>query len=150
MYYRVFGSNDSSVEPQAFLEYLHKQGFEVQTSFRGDAEGWFHADILLAGEDEPVKLERFLATEEGIRNELHTWIAWLETVDNPHQDRLIRHLVATRQVFILLQPPAEETSEPLVELCRIVCRYLARETEGIVQRDEGFFSADDDLLVKEN
>jgi hypothetical protein len=151
MRYRIFGANDSPVEPGPFLEHLHGLGFDITTSFRGDERGWFEADMLLAGEDEPIKLERFLASEEGVCAELHSWIAWLETTDSPHQDRLIRHLVATRQVLTISAPQTTETDDPQTELCRAACRYLASESDGVYQVDgQGLFAADGELLIPEN
>jgi hypothetical protein len=148
MRYRVFGANDAAIEPAPFLEHLRGAGFDVTTSFRGDEHGWFEAEMHLAGEDEPIKLERFLASEEGVRHELHTWIAWLETIDSSHQDRLIRQLVGTKQIFILSLP--DDIEQQLSELYVAVCRYLAQETGGIYQMDgHGFFQANGDLLLKE-
>src|SRR2546429_9283414 len=96
MRYRVFGANDAAVEPVPLLEHLHGLGFDVATSFQGDERGWFEADMLLAGEDEPIKLERFLASGDDVRKELHTWVAWLETIEGPQQERRIRHLFGPR------------------------------------------------------
>jgi hypothetical protein len=150
MRYRVFGSNDSPVEPAAFLEYLHAGNLPVTANFRGDDQGWFQAEIFFPEEDEPVKMDRFLSSEQGSRAELNTWAAWLETLgDHPHRDLLMRHLIGTRQVFTLLQPPGED--EGLIELCLEVCAYLARETAGIYQVDgRGFFTEAGELLVSES
>jgi hypothetical protein len=151
MRYRIFGANDSPVEPASFLEHLHGLGFDVSTSFRADKRGWFEADMLLADEDEPIKLERFLASEEGVRAEMHSWIAWLETTDSPHQDRLIRHLVATRQVVTISAPEIEEPADSRQSLCLAICRYLVSQTDGIYQADgQGLFSTDGELLLRED
>jgi hypothetical protein len=151
MRYRIFGANDAAVDPAPFLEHLHGLGFAVATSFRGDERGWFEADMLLVGEEEPIKLERFLANEEDVRTELHTWIAWLETIESSHQERLIRHLVGTSQVFTLSLAPQEGTIDSRSELCLALCRYLAHQSDGIYQVDGlGLFSADAGLLVPEN
>src|SRR5260370_29355004 len=104
MRYRVFAAGDTAIEPAPFLEHLHDLGFDVSAAFRGDDHGWFEAELLLSGDDEPIKLERFLCGEEDVRTELHTWIAWVETIDSPHQDCLIRHLVGTTQIFTLSLP----------------------------------------------
>jgi hypothetical protein len=151
MRYRVFGVTDSPVEPAELLEYLHAGGFEAATSFRGDDRGWFEAELLLVGEDKPIKIERFLATEDGVRTELHTWIAWLETVATPHQDRLIRHFVGTRQVFTVSMSPTADTEHSRPKFCLTVCRYLARQTEGIYQVDgQGLFTTEGELLLPED
>jgi len=148
MRYRVFGSNDSAVEHAPFLEHLRGLEFNVTVSLRGDDGGWFEANLFLQDEDEYVKLERFLASEEGVRAELHTWIAWVETIETPHQDRLIRQLVGTKQIFTV--SPASDLDQHVREVCLAVCRYLARETDGIYQVDgQGFFTRDGDALAPE-
>jgi hypothetical protein len=149
MWYRVFG-NESPIQPAALLQHLEQSGLEVTANFRADDQGWFRADFLLAGEEEPIKLERYLAAEEGIRPELNSWAAWLESVPhNPHQARLMQHMIGSQQVFTLFRPPAEQ-DEPLRELCLAICQFLARETQGVYQEDgRGFFEADGVLLVHE-
>ncbi len=86
---------------------------------------------------------RYLSTEEGIRAELNTWAAWVEsTGDGPIQQRLMQHLISTRQIFVLHDAPPE--------LAIPVCQHLARVTEGVYQVDgQGFFDADGRLLVAE-
>ena len=50
----------------------------------------------------------YLATEEGICAELNTWAAWVEaTVGGPVQEGLMLHLISTRQLFVMRDPPAE-------------------------------------------
>jgi hypothetical protein len=149
MWYRVFGSNDASVEPAGLLEYLHGQGFAVRGNFRGDDQGWFAADVQV--EDQMVSLERYLATEEGIRADLNSWAAWLETVtENPHSRPLMQQVIGTRQLFTLHSPDDDPDEAEVRPLCLTLCRFLARETAGFYQVDnEGFFAADGTLLVKE-
>jgi hypothetical protein len=145
-WYRVFGAADASVEPARLLEHLHGLGLEAAGHFKGDDRGWFRAELALPEDGGHVEVERYLADEEGVRDELNTWAAWLEThEDNPQHGRLMRHMIATRQVFTL-----QQEDEEAGELCLAVCRYLARATEGVYQVDgRGFFSADGDLLVGE-
>jgi hypothetical protein len=147
LWYRVFGLSEAAVEPAALLEYLHGLGLDAAGHFRGDEQGWFHAQLTPPGEA-PVELERYHAGEEGIRDELNTWAAWLEThEDNPHHGPLMRHMIGTRQVFTLQQ---HEEGEDTANLCLALCRYLARQTEGVYQADgRGYFSAEGTLLVSE-
>ena len=84
-YYRVFGTADTEPQPAALLDHVRGCGSEITGHFRGDDQGWFAADLMGADEDSVVRLERFLANEEGIRAELNTWAAWLETAqENPN------------------------------------------------------------------
>ena len=151
MWYRVFSSKDSPVEPAALLEHLHGQGLAVRASFRADNQGWFQVELLLPGEDEPIKLERYLSGEDGIRAELNTWAAWLESVpDNPQHARLMQQVVSSRQVFTLFRPPLDGGESPVQELCLALCRFLANQTDGVYQEDgRGFFDANGVLLVME-
>src|SRR5215475_6522172 len=81
LWFRVFGGNDEQPEPAALLAYLHAQGLAVPGHFRGDDEGWFAAEFEMEAGATPLYLERYLATEEGIRADLNTWAAWVETCD---------------------------------------------------------------------
>jgi hypothetical protein len=148
MWYRVFGANGREPEPTALLEYLHAAGFKVTGHFGGDDEGWFRASILLAPAG-PIQVERYQAAE-GIRPELNAWAAWLETAeDNPNHGRLMRHMIGTTQLITVRPPPGDATA-PLREVCTAICRFLARETDGVYQADGlGFFDRDGLLLVPE-
>src|SRR5688500_2724639 len=113
-WFRVFGANDAAVEPAALLEHLHGQGLKVAGRFRGDEQGWFRAEFAFADDAPPVLLERYLAKEEGIRAELNTWAAWLETAEeSPHYVALMQHVIGTTQLFTLHQPDedADDTED---------------------------------------
>lgn len=150
-WYRVFGSNHVQPSPAALLEELHQQGIPATGQFQGDDQGWFRARLALADEDTPLELERYLAREEGIRPELNSWAAWLETCeDNPHHAGLMERMIGTTQIFTLHDPSAAAEEDVAARACRTLCRFLARETAGVYQIDrEGFFAADGTLLVPE-
>jgi hypothetical protein len=143
--FRVFGTSAAEPRPAVLLEQLQALCAGATGHFRGDDQGWFEAELV--GDATRVGLQRFLATEEGIRGELNTWAAWLETAeDSPHRGRLMQHMIGTAQLFVV-----EETSGATDEdLCVGVCRFLARETAGVYQvDDQGFFEADGTLLLRE-
>jgi hypothetical protein len=150
MWHRVFGTKSAPVEPERLLAHLQSRGLNVSSHSRGDDQGWFRVELRLEGE-EAVALERFLATEEGIRPELNSWAAWLETVqDNPHAVRLMLHMVNTAQVFTVQAVADTEDPEQCQPLAGEICRFLAGETAGVYQVDgQGFFAADGTLLVPE-
>jgi hypothetical protein len=154
-WFRVFGASDTAVDPAGLLEYLHANEFAVTGRFRGDNLGWFAAELLVEEEAAPILLERYLALEEGIRPDLNSWAAWLETHEsNPHHERLMQQVIATTQLFTLHQPienvEDRETADDVERLCLTCCRYLAGATEGVYQADHrGFFSAEGTLLVPE-
>lgn len=137
MWYRVFGSNDSPIQPAALLAYVGVPGH-----FRGDDEGWFRVDLVL-DPDCTLALDRYLVTEEGIRAELNNWAAWLE-INAPEPAPLMQQMISTRQVFVWKQAGDERFNLAL-------CHYLAQETVGLYQIDgQGFFAADGTLLVRDD
>jgi hypothetical protein len=149
MWFRVFGTNDAQPQPAALLEHLAAEGLEVTGQFRGDDLGWFRAELACGPDSLP--LERYLVSEEGIRAELNNWAAWIETCEgNPHQGRLMQHMISTTQLFTLRQP-LQPADRALVEkVCVAVCQHLARETAGVYQADaRGIFAADGALLLRE-
>jgi hypothetical protein len=150
-WFRVFGTNDAQPVPGALLEHLHERDLPVRGHFRGDDQGWFQAELVLPGATASVQLERFLATEDGIRDELNTWAAWLETAgDNPHHGRLMQHMVSTTQMFTLFRSEDQGAATLLQQVCINVCQYLACATAGVYQVDnQGFFTPEGELLLQE-
>ncbi len=151
-WYRVFGSNDAAIEPAALLSAQSRNvGTQVTGRFRGDDLGWFEAELGLRGTR--LVLQRFLAHEEGLRADLNTWAAWLETAeDSADAGRLMRQVIATTQLFTFrgLDSVADDMVYLFEELCVGLCQFLARETRGFYQVDgKGFFDADGMLLVPE-
>jgi hypothetical protein len=154
-WFRVFGLRTAAIEPADLLEHLHMHGFPVAGHFRGDDEGWFHAELRFADEAPPIVVERYAASEEGIRPELSTWAAWLEEQEqNPNAVPLMERLMGTQEVFSLRQAADEvddaSDTELVEQLCLHCCRHLAVMTDGVYQADHcGFFAADGTLLVPE-
>jgi hypothetical protein len=147
IWYRVFGRNEIGVTPDAILA---AGGPGVSATFTGDGADWLRADIRYAPTT-PIPLERFRSDEEGIRGELNSWAAFLETCDyEPHHAALMERVIQTKQLFTL-RVPADCADEALAERqCVGLCRFLAAETDGVWQADgEGFFAADGTLLLKE-
>ncbi len=145
-WHRVFAGNDVHPEPEALLGHLHGLGLEVTSRFLYDEAGWFHADLTLPDDEGAVEVECYLATEEGIRAELSTWAAWLETTpEGPAQDRLMLHVIGTRRAYTL-----HGDSDEAAVVCLALSRLLARATAGVYQVDgQGFFEADGAPLVAE-
>jgi hypothetical protein len=152
-WFRVFGTNDVEPKAAALLEQIRRLEFgsEVSGKFSRDDEGWFRAELAIHGADSLLIVERYLTKEEGIRAELNTWAAWLETVDqNPNHGWLMQHLISTTQLFTIHGPIDADSVLPTESLCLELCRFLARETAGVYQVDKhGFYSPDGTLLVEE-
>jgi hypothetical protein len=153
VWFRVFGTNDVLPEPAALLEFIRglEFGYEVVGKFTGDDRGWFRAELEIAYAEIPLIIERYLEEEEGIRAELNTWAAWIETAEN-NQNRgwLMQHLISTTQIWTLNGPTDADSVLSTEYLCLMLCKYLARETAGVYQVDNhGFCRSDGTLLVKE-
>src|SRR5881275_78737 len=93
----------------------------------------------------------FGPSEEGIRAELNTWAAWLETCDySPNHAALMEWVIQTRQLYTLRRPLDHADEVRLERVCVGTCRFLAGATDGVYQLDaEGFFAADGTLLLQE-
>jgi hypothetical protein len=151
LWFRVFGGNDFTPEPAALLAHLHAQGFTMPVHFRGDDAGWFAADIELEPGATPLHLERYLATEEGIRADLNTWAAWVETCDySPNCASLMERIIQARQLFTLRRPMDAADEVRLERVCVELCRYLAGVTAGVYQIDgQGFFTPAGEMVLEE-
>jgi hypothetical protein len=150
LWYRVFGSTDAEVTPDSIRSHLAGRGVVIGSQFASDDAGWIRAEIRFA-QTTPLHLERFQVGEPGIRGELNTWAAFLETCDyDPIHVSLMERVIQTKQLFTLRRP-VDHADEVLVEgLCVGLCCFLASATEGLWQSDdEGFFAADGTLLLKE-
>jgi hypothetical protein len=150
MWYRVFGTSDNQTTPEVILSHLRGLGCAVAADFHGDDTGWLKAEITFAATT-PIHVERFLSSEEGIRAELNTWAAYLETCDySANHTRLMELMVQTRQLFTIRRP-FDAADEILTEkICLGLSQFLARFTAGVYQIDgQGFFGADGLLLLQE-
>ncbi len=150
LWYRIFGARDTLPAPAEVEQCLAGVGVSAPIIWAGDEQAWYRAEIA-AGEGTPLVLERWLSDEEGIRAELNTWAAFLETCDySPHHTELMERAIQTRQLFTLRRP-IDHANEALVERVSVaLSRHLAAITGGFYQADaEGFFAADGTLLVQE-
>jgi hypothetical protein len=144
MWYRVFGINDANLEPGSLLGHMNASGYPVRARFGVDDAGWYQAEVIREDADEVYDLQRYLADEEGIRDELNTWAASVELVDSLHQTSLMQHMASTQQLFTL----RATQGKPNDAFCRRLCQLLARATRGIYQIDGyGFYDAAGDFLA---
>jgi hypothetical protein len=151
LWYRVFAARDEAPDPAALLAHLNALGARVEGRFQGEGAAWWSAELGFAEKTTPLHLDRFLAAEEGIRAELNSWAAYLETCDySPQYAPLMERIIQTKQLFTLRRP-VDHADEVLVErLCAGLCAYLARLSDGVWQEDgRGFFAADGTLLLQE-
>ena len=145
MWYRVFGGPNMP-ESAEILSFLTRLDASAAGEFAADDSGWYQADLLAHGVS--LQLERYLADEQGIRAELNSWAAWLETREEaPEHVRLMECMIQTAQLFTV-QSKDESADADRVSVA--LCRFLAENTAGIYQIDgRGLFAADGRLLVAE-
>jgi hypothetical protein len=151
MHYRVFGRSSNEVPPAALVEHLHAVGLPVVPHFKGDDLGWTSAELHLTGLNTPVRLDRFLATEDDIRDDLNAHAALLETCDySPNHGMLMERAIQTQQLIVIRKPLDAMNESALEDLLLACCRYLASQTDGVYQIDgQGWFSATGELLLQE-
>ena len=151
LWYRVFGAGAHVPDPAALLAHLNTLGDRVEGRFQEEEAQWWSAEIAFAKDTTPLHLDRFLAAEEGIRAELNSWAAYLETCDySPQHAPLMERMIQTRQLFTLRRPIDHADEVRVERLCVGLCAWLARRTDGVWQADgQGFFDADGTLLLQE-
>src|SRR5262245_58387250 len=150
-WHRVFGRAEKQPTPVALQEHLRGLGVDSPVHLHGDDDGWTSAEFALTADTSPLVLECFLAAEPGIRGELNTWAAWLETCDySPHHTALMERVIQTRQLYTLRQPIDHADEVRLEKVIVGLCLWLAQATDGVYQADHaGFHAADGTLLLQE-
>jgi hypothetical protein len=151
MWYRVFGKEESEPSPASLAAGLHAAGLAVEPHFKGDDLGWTSGELRLQGGGSPILVERYLASEDDLRDDLNAYAAELETFDyNPNHRLLMERAIQTKQL-IVLRSPLDTPNEVIAERVLIhVCQFLADQTEGVYQIDgRGWFAANGELLLQE-
>ena len=150
MWYRVFGRSEAEPMPAALVESLHATAFAVEPHFKGDDLGWTSGELRLPS-GSPIQVERYLASEDDIRDELNAFAAELETCDySPNHRHLMEHAIQTKQL-IVIRSPVDTPNEVLAQgIITHACQFFAGRTEGVYQIDgRGWFAADGELLLQE-
>jgi hypothetical protein len=150
MWYRVFCRSEAEVKPADLLAPVQQPGRPVTGSFRGDDLGWTAAEFSL-GSGSPVYAERYLTSEDDLREDLNTWAAWLEAQDHePNHARLMEHVIQTRQLVTIRKPVDHPNESAIEDLCRGLCRAIAEAADGVYQVEgDGWYSAGGDRLLTE-
>lgn len=143
-WYRVFARSEA-MPGLAELE-NSLAGLGVSLHVDASDEGWFR--IEGGSGDQPgeplFEVERFLVEEEGIRGELNSWAAHIETCEEtPQQAPLMERIIQSRQLFTL-SPSGDDLKGDLADrCCLMLSRRLAGLADGVYHVDgEGFCSAD--------
>ena len=151
MWYRIFGKSEIEPSPVELAEHLHAAGLAVEPHFKGDDLGWTSGELRLPGNGTPVFLQRYLASEDDIRDDLNAYAAELETCDySPNHGKLMEHAVHTKQLITLRKPIDAADEVTLEKVLEAACRFLAAHTDGVYQIDaRGWFAADGTLVLQE-
>jgi hypothetical protein len=152
MWYRVFALKSDMPQPAALQEHLLALGVDAPLEVRGDDLGWTALTVKLAENSAPVQLERYLADEDDIRDDLDAWAAWLETQEHdPNHLKLMQYVIGTQQLFTLRRPMDYADEDQLDRVCDGMVKFLAGQCRGIYQVDgQGFFAADGTKILQEN
>ena len=151
MIYRVFARSTAEVLPSMIAEHLHTAGLPVEPHFHGDELGWTRGQLVLPGGGTPVQLDRYLAKEDDLRDDLNTFAAVLETMTySPNHRQLMEHVIQTQQLFACRKPLDHADESMLEKLCLTLAQFLAASTDGVYQIDtQGWFAANGELLLQE-
>jgi len=147
--HHVFGGNHLEPRPEVLLEHLQRQGFDVSGHFRGDGRGWFSVELTCTSSPAPLSMNRYLADEDGIRAELNSWAAYVETITSEREAApLMQRLINARQIYVIEQPFQAIEAGEAVDFGSSLCRFLAETTEGIYYANgRGFFAPDGRMLI---
>jgi hypothetical protein len=141
-WYRVFARSAEPVPPAVVLADLVQGGAPVQGHFQADEHGWYRCELATVP---PVAVECFRVFEEGVRPELQSWAAYLETLESSYSQEFMEAVNAAAQVFTAQLPDARAA-----ELLKQLCGNLARAADGVYQIDgEGFFWSNGALALGE-
>jgi len=151
MIHRLFAPVETNVPPSEWMAHLEALGFTVEPHFRGDDLGWTSGTLLLPGGGTPVQLERWLTTEDDLRDDLNNHAAELETMTfNPHHTKLMELVIQTKQLIAIRKPIDHADDAGLTDLCEAIVRFLAVRLNAIFQIDgEGWYNPAGELLLPE-
>jgi hypothetical protein len=151
MWSRVFGLSESEPVPAALAERLLAVGLQVEPHFRGDDLGWTAGELRVRGAGTPVMLQRYLTSEDDLRDDLNAHAAELETCDySPNNGKLMEHVIQSKQLITIRKPLDAADEVTLETVLEEACRFLAAATDGVYQIDgRGWFSATGELLLQE-
>ena len=119
----------------------------MEPHFRGDDLGWTSGELRFSGAGTPVFVERYLASEDDVRDDLNAHAAELETyTHSPNHGRLMQHAIQTKQLITLRKPIDAANEVMLEQVLEESCRFFAVATNGVYQVDgRGWFSASGEL-----
>lgn len=150
LWYRVFARSESAADHVALAELAQNIHPGTTCHFGADGAGWFSCEVRLP-DGAVLNLDRYLVAEEGVRRDLNTWAAWVETCDySDRVDELMERIIQSQQFFTLRRPLAAANDLAIEKLATGICRHLATALDGIWQADgDGLYDASGEKILQE-
>jgi len=145
-WFRVFLLQEDGPKPSEIMECLQDLLPEVNGRFRTDEEGWFQLILTHPSVGELV-LDHFMTLEKGVRSEINTWAAWLES--NKKFD-LMERIIQVKQILTFEVTPEMEDNVLDTLVFKHIAFKLAALARGFVHIDGiGFLEPDGTLLIED-
>ena len=145
-WFRVFLLQEDGPKPSGIMECLQSLIPEVKGKFRTDEDGWFQLilDHPSIGE---LTIDHFLTSEKGVRAEINTWAAWLES---KQRFDLMERIIQVKQILSFEVTPEMEDNVSDALVYKHLALALAALAEGVVHMDAvGFLESDGTLLIED-
>ena len=145
-WFRVFLLQEEGPEPFRIMECLQSLVPEVKGKFRTDEDGWFQL-ILDHSSIGELTIDHFLTSEKGVRAEINTWAAWLES---KQQFDLMERIIQVKQILSFEVTPEMDDNVSDALVYKRLALALAALAEGFVHMDGvGFLEPDGTVLIED-
>lgn len=145
-WFRVFLLHEDGPKPSGIMECLQSLIPEVKGKFRTDEDGWFQLIIDHSSIGE-LTIDHFLTSEKGVRSEINTWAAWLES---KQRFDLMERIIQVKQILSFEVTPEMEDNVSDSLVYKRLALALAALAEGVVHIDAvGFLEPDGTLLIED-
>ncbi len=150
LWMRVFARSEETPDPVELAEKVAEWLPGATCHFGADDNGWFRLEIRPPAGG-PIQVDRYHCEEEGVRRDLNTWAAWVETCDYCQDAPILMERIIQSRQFITVMRSLDTPDETGVDrLCDNLCGLLASRLDGMWQVDgQGLKSADGALLLQE-
>lgn len=145
-WFRVFLLQEDGPKPSEIMGCLQDFLPEANGKFRTDEDGWFQLILTHPSVGELV-MDHFLTLEKGIRSEINTWAAWLES---KQQFDLMERIIQVKQILSFEVTPEMEDNALDTLVFKRIALNLAALAQGFVHIDGcGFLEPDGTLLIED-
>ena len=150
LWMRIFTLSEATPDPVVLAEMVASLLPGATCHFGADDRGWFRLEIRPPAGG-PIQIDRYHCEEEGIRRDLNTWAAWVETCDYcDDAPNLMERIIQSRQFFTVMRSLDTPDEAGVERLCEGLCKHIAQALDGLWQADDaGLKAADGTLLLQE-